>query len=162
MPCQTPHHIVQRHHLHILINALICVSDRRALVLRASSTTTTIWPGEFVEVTYVAPMLHSHSNYALMRQSANTQVTPMYGHNQHSSTASLQGPHRQPHNVNLEQVSFPQKTSTLGRYYLECYSPFQVYIVAVYNCALLHLGKINSRTYFSDYWFAFFRHIRLV
>ena len=35
-------------------------------------------------------MLHSHSNHALMRQSTNTQVTLIHGHNQHSSTASLE------------------------------------------------------------------------
>ena len=34
-------------------------------------------------------MLHSHSNHALMRQSANTQMTLMRGHEQQSSTASL-------------------------------------------------------------------------
>ena len=31
----------------------------------------------------------------------------------------------------------------------------------VYNCALLRLGKLNSRTYLSDSWFDFF-HIRLL
>ena len=65
---------------------------RRALVLRASSTTTTIWPGEFVEVTLPKDICCSDATFAL-KPRTDAPVSKyakklMHGHNQHSSPAS--------------------------------------------------------------------------